>query len=161
MTQVSTDHPSLDQEQIWAFSDKRVQPGSFAPHIHLPSLYATDMESDFHSGEETILLFWASWCKDCVAETPGLVQIQREYPTIRWITVSLDNQATEARKYIHANHLRGTHLFDGRNWEGAACEDYAVPLHGIPYIIYIGKDGRILWCGGTASGLDEALHQRT
>ncbi len=147
---------------MWRQSDRRIQTGSYAPSIHLPKLFPGDKTNlDSLQHEEHILLFWASWCSDCHQEMPGITSIQQKFPSIAWITVSFDNEAYKAQNYIHQKKLSGTHLFDARNWKGPASEDYAVPLHGIPYIIYVGKDGKIRWCGGKAKELEERLNNRT
>ena len=156
-----TDHPTIDREEIWRQSDRRIQVGSYAPKIHLPQLFPGDkINLDSLQNKEHILLFWASWCDDCQREMPKLIAIQQKYPTISWISISFDNESQKAQHYIRKHKLNGTHLFDARNWKGPASEDYAVPLHGIPYIIHVGGNGKIRWCGGTAKELEKSLNSR-
>ena len=160
--QQETDHPSKEREEIWRQSDQRIQVGNFAPDILLPKLFPgdkTDLES--LQRKEHILLFWASWCDDCQREMPDLLAIQQKYPAITWISISFDNEVQKAQNYIRKHKLNGIHLFDARNWRGSASEDYAVPLHGIPYIIYVDEYGKIRWHGGTAKELEESLDSRT
>lgn len=160
-SQEQTDHPDVDMNQVWSMSDRNIRPGSFAPAVNLPQLFPGEITASMPKGEPYVLFFWASWCEDCQAEMPTIIRLQRSFPSLAWVTISLDSQAPEAQQYIRNHELRGIHLFDGRDWMGSACEDYAVPLHGIPYIIYIGKDGRILWCGGSADELQKALQHGT
>ncbi|MCF0195652.1 MAG: TlpA family protein disulfide reductase [Bacteroidaceae bacterium] len=137
----------IEKRERWQHADARIHPGAWAPHILLPSLYAGEDVPSF-TQREHIVLFWASWCEDCRREMPDIIQFQRDHPDIPWVTISLDNMAGEAQAYVWEQKLQGTHLFDGRAWEGTACSDYAVPLHGIPYLILIGADGRIKHVAG-------------
>ena len=42
-------------------------------------------------GRPTLLVFWATWCKPCVAEIPDLVTLHREAPNgLQIVAVSLD-----------------------------------------------------------------------
>lgn len=162
LTEQETDHSQIDNEELWRQSDRHIQVGGYAPIIQLPKLFPGDKTNlDSLQRKEHILLFWASWCDDCQREMPGLLAIQQKYPEIPWISISFDNEAQKAQNYIQEHDLNGTHLFDARNWRGPASEDYAVPLHGIPYIIYVGENGKIRWYGGTALELEESLDNRT
>lgn len=140
-----------------ALTGRLLEPGSFAPTIRLPLLSGAEGTTAGVTGKRHVVMFWASWCGDCKEATPAVVRLQGERTSLPWLTVSLDNQAKEARLYIIYNGIGGTHFFDGRGWKGAACMDYAVPLHGIPYFFLIDSIGRIEWCGGEAAGLKEFL----
>ncbi len=156
-----TDHPTLTPQEGWEMSDRRLMPGSYAPLLRLPFLFAQDADAsrqlDSIGHHAHILLFWASWCSDCREETPALVALQKEFPQLPWLTVSLDNEACKARQYIHAHALGGIHLFDGRDWRGSACDDYAVALHGIPYMVLVDQNGKLSWTGQQADSLRLAI----
>lgn len=159
----STDHPMRPPQEEWELSDRRLMPGSYAPLVHLPFLFPQDADAsrqlDSIGHHAHVLLFWASWCSDCSEETPALVALQREFPQLPWLTVSLDNEATKAQQYIHAHKLSGIHLFDGRDWRGSACNDYAVALHGIPYMVLVDQNGKLSWAGQQADSLRMAVEQ--
>lgn len=145
-----------DERELWQMQDRRIQPGCFAPKINMPLLFRGEQDKVSDTTRH-VVLFWASWCKDCKAETAAILEIQRSHPTLPWVTVSLDNEAAKAREYIHDKKVKGTHYFDGRDWRGEASTDFAVPLHGIPYIILIDKYGKIEWVGGEVSELKRFL----
>lgn len=136
-------------------------PGTYAPLVRLPFLFPQGEDAqqylDSINHQAHVILFWASWCSDCRDETPALVALQREFPALPWFTVSLDNEAAKARQYLREHHLRGTHLFDGRDWRGAACEDYAVALHGIPYMVLVDREGKLRWSGQQTDSLRMAI----
>lgn len=156
-----TDHPTLSAQERWALTDRSLTPGSYAPLVRLPFLFTQEqgaeqrLDSINHTAH--ILLFWASWCSDCREETPALLALQKDFPELAWLTVSLDNEAAKARDYVWENKLSGMHLFDGRDWRGQACEDYAVALHGIPHMILIDSQGRLTWSGQQTDSLRSAI----
>lgn len=153
-----TETTNIEREKIWKSQDRRIQTGAFAPKILLPTLFFSE-EKNIDSIQKVphIVLFWASWCGDCQEETSNIQNFQSKHPDIEWITISLDNEALKAQNYIRKYNLKGIHLFDGRDWRGDACTDYAVALHGIPYIIYIDGQGKILWTGGQIKELQQTL----
>lgn len=156
-----TDHPTLSAQERWAMADRSLTPGTYAPLVRLPFLFAQGQDAeqrlDSINHAAHILLFWASWCSDCHEETPALLALQKDFPQLVWLTVSLDNEATKARDYVWKNKLSGMHLFDGRDWRGQACEDYAVALHGIPHMVLIDSQGRLAWSGQQTDSLRSAI----
>lgn len=142
-------------------SDRRLMPGTYAPLVRLPFLFPQGENAqqglDSINHQAHVILFWASWCSDCREETPALTALQREFPALPWLTVSLDNEAAKARQYTREHNLHGTHLFDGRDWRGTACEDYAVALHGIPYMVLVDREGKLAWSGQQADSLRQAI----
>ncbi len=161
MTQ--SDHPMTSPQERWQQARSQLSTGAFAPFVRLPFLFplqqddANTLDSVNHAAH--VILFWASWCSDCREETPALVALQKEYPRLPWLTVSLDNEAEKARQYVWKNRIGGIHLFDGRNWRGEACTDYAVPLHGIPYMVLVDKEGKLYWTGQRTDSLRAVIEQ--
>lgn len=153
---------STPEDERLILNGRLLSPGTFAPTIRMPLLSGSEDNASYRYGQH-IVMFWASWCGDCKEATPAVVELQREYQGLQWITISLDNEAEKARQYVIYNGIIGKHLFDGRGWKGAACVDYAVPLHGIPYFFLIDSIGRIELCTGKVRELKEFLdrHEKT
>ena len=161
----ASDHHTRAPKEEWELSDRRLTPGSYAPLVRLPFLFAKDGDTthllDSINRHAHVILFWASWCADCREETHALVALQKEFPQLPWLTVSLDNEASKARQYIHTHALGGIHLFDGRGWRGSACNDYAVALHGIPFMALIDRYGKLYWTGQQTDSLRLAILRAT
>lgn len=53
------------------------------------------------AGKPTAYLFWATWCHICRSELPGYQKLYAKFHTrgFRVIAVSLDNSASEVRKF--------------------------------------------------------------
>lgn len=156
-----TDHDMPDREQIWIRQKRLLTPGAYAPLIRLPFLFPkSDIDAqllDSVNHVSHVVLFWASWCSDCREEIPSLVSLQKSLPSLPWLTVSLDNEAVKAQQYVWKSHLQGIHLFDGRDWRGEACTDYAVPLHGIPFMVLIDEEGKVVWSGSETDSLAQHI----
>jgi len=92
-------------------------------------------------GKVALIDFWASWCGPCRREIPNLAEIHKKYAGKDFVVVSLnvwDKPAAQA-KAIKDLNMVWTQLTDAtRN----ATDTYGVD--GIPQILLIGKDGKII-----------------
>ena len=65
--------------------------GRAAPPATVVDTPAVQARLESLHGRPTLLVFWATWCKPCVAEIPELVGLHRESPSgLRIVAVSLD-----------------------------------------------------------------------
>ena len=93
------------------------------------------------AGKAIVLSFWATWCPYCLKELPILQGIQKAVGADRIKVIAVN---TESRDTFHraANALSELGLLmtydPGRN---AAT---AFGVHGIPHMVIVGRDGRIL-----------------
>lgn len=111
--------------------------GTIAPNIvfeNKNTLY--DIQS-----EQTLVVFWASWCPHCMEEMPKVNAWAKENPNTKVVAISLDDITTEFEKAIKGlpNLLHHTDL---KKWNGAAVTDYFV--YGTPTFILIDKDKKII-----------------
>ena len=117
---------------------KPMTSGGDAPAFALPRIEAGGALGDrvtlaASRGRITVLDFWATWCKPCLAAMPKLDQVARAQPDVAVIAINLDDPAA-ARA-----------LFDQRRYamalvadDGDASERYGVTT--IPHTVII--DGR-------------------
>jgi thiol-disulfide isomerase/thioredoxin len=96
-----------------------------------------------------LLVFWATWCKPCVEELPGLVTLQNEAPQgLNLIAVSLDHFLSgPTTPQVVADWLQ-THPVPLQHLIYAGTQDAlfnAFDLSGsIPYAILYDAQGRVL-----------------
>jgi thiol-disulfide isomerase/thioredoxin len=85
----------------------------------------------------TILDFWATWCKPCLAAMPELDALTRRHPNITVIAVNVDD-AAKARALFDAQHYAMTLVFDD--------DDTATRfgVHEYPYTVLIGREGDVV-----------------
>lgn len=128
--------------------------GNTAPAFALPTIGPGGTLGDkrgLPSNKVTVIDFWATWCKPCIAALPKLERIRREHPDVDVITINLDD-ARSARE-----------LFDGAGYtmallmdDGDVSERYSVA--SIPHTVVIDRDGTVkhVFRGSTKS-LDAAI----
>ena len=92
-------------------------------------------------GKVALIDFWASWCRPCRAEIPNIAEIHKNYGGKDFVVVSLNvwDKPDGQAKAIQDMNMVWTQLTDTtRN----ATNTYGVD--GIPQILLIGKDGKII-----------------
>jgi thiol-disulfide isomerase/thioredoxin len=100
-------------------------------------------------GRPLLLVFWATWCKPCVEEMPGLVALQKEAPQgLRLVAVSLDHFLSGAATPQVVGDWLQTHPLPLQHLIYAGTQDAlfeAFELSGsIPYAILYDAQGRVL-----------------
>jgi len=85
-------------------------------------------------GKITVLDFWATWCKPCLAALPRLDEFTRAHPEVAVIAINLDDAAA-ARALFDQRGYRMALAWD----EGDAAERYGVS--SIPHTVIIDPRG--------------------
>ncbi len=110
-------------------------------------------------GKYVLLTFWASWCKPCREENPGLVKVYDEFENrgFKILSVSLDQPNGHKNWLIAilADGLRWTHVSDLKFWNNAVARQYGVLM--LPQNYLIDKDGIIIAKNLEPAGLAERL----
>lgn len=108
------------------------------------------------NGKPTIISFWATWCKPCVAE---LTNIAEEWPEwqketgVQLVAVSID----DAR-----NAAKVAPLVRGKNWDYAVYLDQnqdlkrALNVNNVPHTFLLNGAGEIVWQHNAYQEGDEA-----
>lgn len=109
--------------------------------------------SKYIKGKIALIDFWASWCRPCRAEIPNIAKIYEKYGK-EIIVISLnvwDQPAAQAKaiKDLNMNWLQLTD--DTKN------STNVYGIDGIPHIMLIGKDGRILARDLRGEEIEEAV----
>lgn len=105
-------------------------------------------------GKVALIDFWASWCAPCRREIPNIKKIHEQYGSKDFVVVSLNvwDKPDAQAKAIKQLGMTWTQLTDGtRN----ATDKYGVD--GIPQILLIGKDGKIIARDLRGEGIEEAV----
>ena len=97
---------------------------------------------DKHRGRDILIGVWASWCKDCIKSLPKLQELQRSYPNIDYIFLSLDKSQKAWRRGIERYNLEGEHYFMSSGWKGAMGD--FLNLDWIPRFLLVNSEGEIL-----------------
>lgn len=62
-----------------------------------------------HRGNVTVLYVWASWCPDCIKGFPDLFELQKQFPTVNFVFLSLDRTKDKWKESIEKYQLVGSH----------------------------------------------------
>ena len=114
--------------------------------------------SDFAGkGKYLLINFWASWCKSCRTDNPGLVKLYRKYHDkgFEIVGISLDKDKTEWVKAIEVDELVWPQMSDLNFWHNQGAKRYSVMM--IPYTVLLDSEGTIIACGLECEELEKKL----
>ncbi len=92
-------------------------------------------------GKEVVIDIWASWCTDCIAGMPKVKHLQKQYPDVVFVFLSLDKEEEKWKIGIDKFNLKGEHYFMQSGWKGEF--GTFVKLDWIPRYMVIDKKGNI------------------
>ena len=139
-----SDEP-LDLGTLEVLAAKIPKAGEEAPDFKCVTLDGKELSLKDYRGKFVLLDFWATWCGPCREETPTLKALWQQYgkqPNFAMVSLSLDNDMTEPGKYVKENGMDWVQGYLGKLAENKVTRQYGV--EGIPAIILIGPDGRII-----------------
>ena len=94
------------------------------------------------AGKVQVVTFWATWCAPCLKEIPVLEGLQRTVKDrLRVVAVNIEDRA-QFRKALRAFENSKFTLTLAHDYNKASSTAYGVK--GIPHMVIVGKDGRIL-----------------
>ena len=113
-------------------------------------------------GKVVILNFWATWCRECLAEMPALEMLHRRFAAQGLAVIGIDTREAAAAVQRYTKELGVTFpiLLDP---DGGVTARYGVI--GLPTTFILGRDGRAValavgsrdWASATALEIAETL----
>ncbi|MDC0571256.1 thioredoxin family protein [Flavobacteriaceae bacterium] len=95
-----------------------------------------------HKGQTIFIDVWASWCKDCRKSLPKVKELQKEFPGMSFVFLSLDKSLGAWKKGIQTYNLQGEHYFMQSGWKGAM--GTFLDLDWIPRYLIVNQEGKIV-----------------
>lgn len=133
----------------------RLHAGDVAPDIVGHDREGQPVTISSYGGRVVVLSFWASWCGPCRKELPILEGIQRTAKDrVQVLAINIESEDVYRKIAPQMASLAITVASDSGKQSQA---EYGV--NGIPHMVIIGKDGRILRVhrGYSDAGVDEAI----
>ena len=123
---------------------ERLAEGKMAPEFSFPTPDGKKQlgPQDF-KGKILVLDFWASWCGPCRAEIPHLKEAYKEYSNkgVVFFSVSIDKDDAAWRKAMKEENMPWAQVCAPKAGKDVMKQ---YQFSGIPYILVIDKEGRIL-----------------
>lgn len=71
-----------------------------------------------HKGKTTLIIIWASWCRDCLGELPRIKEYQQQNNEVDYVFLSLDRSIQSWKNGISKFDIIGDHYFLPSGWNG-------------------------------------------
>ncbi|MBQ4820522.1 TlpA disulfide reductase family protein [Aquimarina sp. MMG016] len=96
-----------------------------------------------HKGKVVFIDIWASWCKDCIVGMPKVNELQKTYPSVQFVFLTVDHEQTKWRKGIEKFQIGyGDHYLIKKGWKKSPFCDF-LDVGWIPRYIIINPSGKI------------------
>jgi peroxiredoxin len=115
--------------------------GQAAPDFSLKDLSGKSFQLSRHKGSPVLLIFIATWCPSCRSEIPHYKSIYNTYgPKGLEVVMVVIQESQQGLSRFASRHKLSYRVLSDE--EGDAAGLYGI--HGIPAMVLIGKDGKIL-----------------
>ena len=94
-----------------------------------------------YKGKTVMIDVWASWCPDCVGGLPKVKEIQKKYPNVTYLFISVDKTPDSWKKGIEKYGVDGEHYFVNDGMKGVFGS--SIKLDWIPRYMVISKEGSV------------------
>jgi cytochrome c biogenesis protein CcmG/thiol:disulfide interchange protein DsbE len=124
--------------------------GKTAPPLRLNTLDGKEFDLGSLRGKPVLVDFWATWCMPCRESMPHLAKLYDEFKGkgLALVSVSKDDDPADAARFVAKYKYSWLNVADPK-WES----DGDWGESGIPRLVLIGKDGKVLF---ESEGFDEA-----
>jgi thiol-disulfide isomerase/thioredoxin len=122
---------------------KQPQPGDPVTDFAFTDFAGTEHHLSDFSGKYVLLDFWATWCKPCLQETPGLKRARQQFESRGLVIIGMnsDKKQENAEQFVRENSIP---------WLQSSPQSTKQVLHHVlkvkwyPTLILVGPEGKIL-----------------
>jgi thiol-disulfide isomerase/thioredoxin len=120
----------------------KLKPGDTPPASLGADFDGDEVDAGRYAGKVLVVTFWASWCAPCKQELPLLEAIQRAAgkDKVQVVAINIEDHDTYRRL---ARGLKSTFTL-GINHDARRKASEAYGVSGIPHLVLIGRDGRVI-----------------
>lgn len=116
-----------------------------------------------YKGKKILIDVWASWCADCIKSLPKTKELQKEFPDVVFLFLSVDKRNSSWKKGIQRFGINGEHYNLPNGMKKGELVDF-LSLRWIPRYLVIDKTGKIILFKATNasdSEIKEKLSEKT
>ncbi|MFT6870019.1 MAG: thiol-disulfide isomerase/thioredoxin [Paraglaciecola sp.] len=111
--------------------------------IGLDNSKITFREVLYHNkGKKILIDVWASWCKDCIVGLPASKKLQKEFPDVAYVFLSVDFSKPSWKRFIKKYNVVGQHYNLPKGMNSGDFVDF-INLGWIPRYIVVDEKGGI------------------
>ena len=96
---------------------------------------------DQYKGKTVLIDVWASWCPDCVKGMPKVKTLQKDFPNVTYLFISMDKNYEAWLKGIEKYDVKGEHFLTTDGMKGVFGS--SINLDWIPRYMIVDKEGKI------------------
>ncbi|TMM29694.1 TlpA family protein disulfide reductase [Polaribacter aestuariivivens] len=97
---------------------------------------------DKYKGKKILIDVWASWCGDCAKSLPNVKNLQKDYPEVVFLFLSVDKSKRAWKNGITRFNLKGEHYNLRKGMKDGEFVDF-LNLGWIPRYLIVDKQGKI------------------
>ncbi|MCI2229081.1 TlpA family protein disulfide reductase [Polaribacter sp. MSW13] len=115
-----------------------------------------------YKGKKVLIDVWASWCADCFKSLPKVKQLQKDFPDVVYLFLSVDEKSTSWKRAIQRFKIEGEHYNFPKGMKNGDFVDF-INLNWIPRYIVVDENGGIKLFKATKSSdkrIVEALNSK-
>jgi peroxiredoxin len=137
--------------------DARIKPGATPFPINAKDIAGKPVSLGQYRGKVLLIDFWATWCGPCVAELPNVQAVYNQYHKqgLEVVGFSQDEDESTLKSFVAQRGMPWRQVFCGSAFGGKVTEAYGV--HAIPFMVLIGRDGKIAAVDMRGPELGEAV----
>jgi thiol-disulfide isomerase/thioredoxin len=130
--------------------------GDPAPKLEVKFFVKGEPVKAFEPGKNYVVEFWATWCGPCIVSIPHLTELQKKYPDVTFIGVSIEAKYDLVKPFVDKKGEAMSYRVavddvpqGKKDWEGAMGVSWlaAAEQDGIPAAFIVNKEGKIAWVG--------------
>lgn len=127
--------------------------------LQFKAVDGTNISTDALKGKILVVDFWATWCGPCMQMVPHMVEMNQKYGAkgLQIIGISLDEDRAAMLQITKQKGMTWPEYFDGTGWDNKFWKQYGA--NGIPFTVLVSPQGKVLYAGHPAAGLDGAIEK--
>jgi peroxiredoxin len=146
------------EQEIYAQAEKKLDSGLVAPEISMYNIGGRQTTLSSLRGRVVLVFFWAGWSEPSIKTIQSLKWIYKQYSKkgFEIYGISLDKHRQTWEDAIRRDKIFWTQVSDLAEWNSPVVKQYSVK--SIPYMVLVGKDGKIIKRDITEKELPDYLY---